>query len=91
MHLGEDLAGTHAKALVEALEGEDGFVSMLYLFEAHWKIRDHQRLQHTLHVTQPQQGVLYMVWDFKDISLCLSNTICYSCPLVSDVLCSVHF
>ena len=68
MHLGEDVVGTIAKALVEALDGEDGFLSLMYLFEAHWKIRDHQRSQHTLHLNHPQEGVLYMVWDFKDIS-----------------------
>ena len=68
MHFGEDVVGYIAKALVEALDGEFLQHRAMYLFQAHWKIRDHQRSQHTLHLTRPQEGVLYMVWDFKDMS-----------------------
>ena len=52
--------------LLDQLGGEEGFTHTVELFELHWQIRDHQREAFIFNKDNPQEGDLYLLWDFKE-------------------------
>ena len=58
---------TAALAKLNGTDGEsDGYIEQLDCISSHWKLRDNQHNELRKCTDEPEDGTLYLQWDFGD-------------------------